>query len=220
MSACRNRILIVRWIGKIEKYYTVCEVRKKNLPKKSSENLLGMVDRRRLDELANKNNDKGEIWKREREGRESGGERKRRRIRRQGSTLGGEQHGDWMRGEWPRVRMYQGDMRSNGERGIEYYKIHRRGETRCEGDGECGNIIDTEHIPMIGIVVVKFAFEWYKVEEKRWGEEGEKLEEVTGERFEVVFPLILVNTEPHRPPASSFQGYIRRFRPGLRAFQV
>lgn len=69
------------------------------MQKKYVKHLLGMVDRRRLAKLANKNNDKGEIWKRKREGKESGGERKRRRIRRQGSTLGGEQHDDWMRGE-------------------------------------------------------------------------------------------------------------------------
>lgn len=39
-----------------------------------------------------------------------------------------------------------------GERGIEYYKIHRGGETRRNEEikrGQSGNIIDTEHIPMI-----------------------------------------------------------------------
>lgn len=40
-----------------------------------------------------------------------------------------------------------------GERGIEYYKIHRGGETRRNEEnkrGQGGNIIDTERIPMIG----------------------------------------------------------------------
>lgn len=98
--------------------------------------------------------------------------------------------------------MYQGDMRSNG--GKRYRVLQdTQGETRRnEGikRGQSGNIIDTEHIPMIekcgGRVRV------VQEEEKVVGEKKMRSWKRRRERLEVV-SLILVNTEPHRPPSSS-----------------
>lgn len=89
-----------------------------------------------------------------------------------------------------------------GERGIEYYKIHRGGETRRNEEikrGQSGNIIDTEHIPMI-----EKSGGRVRVVQEREKVVGEKKMRSwkRRERLEVV-SLILVNTEPHRPPSSS-----------------